>query len=151
MNLALRRAARGGMAMLVAALALTSAACSSPPSQAPGRASKDQVTLARRYQLIPLMVRCFVSKHLLTAKDLENDSATPPVPASAWLRDGRVIRNTAFGNWYADKGSAVTVHGKTIDQWVNDAAYDPATWPASICGPRPTVTPTAPTYPTPPF
>jgi hypothetical protein len=125
---------------------LASASCSGSP--APKRSQYDVVS-ARRHQLIPLIVQCFIDRHLLTARDLQDPQVSPPDPSSAWLRNGRIIRNTAFANWYADKGSGIAVKGTLVDDWVTDAAYDPAYWPASICGPRPHVTPTAPAYPPP--
>jgi hypothetical protein len=135
--------------MMAAALAgvLTSAACSGP---APVKQTKYQVTSARRDQAMPLIVQCFADKGLLTSTDLTDSQASPAIPPSAWLNDGRVTRNTAFSNWYADKGAGLTVQGKTVDTWVNDVAYDPASWPSSACGPRPESISATPAYPLPP-
>lgn len=146
-RMTMRRAARAFALTAAAAGVLVSAACSGSPPPPP---SKDQIITARRLQLMPLIVQCFAGQHLLTPGDLLDSQASPAILSSAWLRDGHVTRNTAFSNWYADKGAAITVRGTTIDTWVNDAAYDPATWPAGLCGPRPASVSATPTYQPPP-
>jgi hypothetical protein len=138
-----RRAARGGIAAALAGLLLAIAACSSSPKPS---SSSYQVYSSRRQHLIPLVVQCFISKGLLTGSRLDDPDLVPADRSSSWVHDGHLTRNVKFNDWYAAKGAGLTVRGKAVDTWMNDAAYNPAYWPAAICGPRPaSVTPT-PTY-----
>jgi hypothetical protein len=124
----------------VAVFAVAMVACSSSPKSSP---SSYQVFSSRRQHLIPLIVQCFITKGLLTGSQLDDPGLVPANRSSSWLHDGHLTRNVKFNDWYAAKGAGLTVHGKTVDTWVNDAAYNPAYWPAAICGPRPaSVTPT---------
>lgn len=130
------------MAVLGVAVACGVAACGGSATKP--KPTQYQVVSSRRNQLIPLVAQCFIDRHLLAAADL-SVNVSPPDPVSRWLRGGRVVRNTGFDTWYRVKGAGLVVDGKTIDDWVQDAAYDPADWPG-MCGPRPHVTPAAPAY-----
>jgi hypothetical protein len=133
----------------VTAAALACAACgssaspsagggsSSPPaspSSGPSSASA-QLTVQ---QAAPLIVQCFAAKHLIPASALAaGKSSHPRSDSSTWLRHGKVEDNLRFGDWYSTTGSAVTVRGKTIGDWVTAVAASAAAWPTATCGSMP--------------
>lgn len=133
-------------AAATAALACTLFGVSSCSSSPKPQKSQYQVVSARRQLVIPLIVQCFVGRHLLTRTELQDTKAVPPASSSQWIHSGHVTRNAAFAEWYRDVGAGASVRGKEVDDWVTDVAYDPATWPSSICGSRPAVISSKPAY-----
>jgi hypothetical protein len=141
-----RRRVRAAAMTALAGTLLAVSSCSSSPKPPQ---SQSQVVSARHQQVLSLIVQCFVDQHVLTSAQLQDSQAVPPASSSQWIRGGHLTRNTAFAEWYRDVGAAVNVHGKAVDNWVTDVAYDPATWPSSICGSRPAEISAQPVYPVP--
>jgi len=127
---------RAGLAISAVALGvLACASCSSSPSPGAGSAPPARLTSQRA---APLLVQCFVDKHLISASDLAvGKTSLPPSDSTTWLRNGKVIGNLRFGGWYSIEGSAIMVDGKTIGDWVTALTASSKAWPTKVCGPLP--------------
>jgi hypothetical protein len=111
---------------------------SSPPASPSSGSSSATATQLSVQQAAPLIVQCFVDKHLIPASKLAaGKTSHPRSDSSAWLHHGKVDGNLQFGDWYSATGSAVTVKGKTIGAWVTAVAASGQAWPTATCGPMP--------------
>jgi hypothetical protein len=117
-----------------AALAvLACASCSGSSASSPPRPRH-----LTSQQAAPMLVQCFVGKHLISASELAvGATSLPRSDSSAWLHDGKVSGNLRFGDWYSIAGSAITVDGKTIGDWVTAVTANRKAWPADVCGALP--------------
>jgi len=114
---------------------LACAACSSSHSSGGGDAKPARLTSQRA---APLLVQCFVNKHLISASELAvGKTSLPPSDSSTWIRNGKVIGNLRFGGWYSIEGSAIMVDGKSIGDWVTALTASSKAWPTKVCGPLP--------------
>ena len=134
----LTRSRPGWAAVALAAAAtgmLACAACSSSSTTASSPPPSHRLTVQ---QAAPLLVQCFADKHLIPPSGLAADTtAHPRSDSSTWLHNGKVTGNLRFGDWYSDAGSAITVDGKAIGDWVTAVAASSKAWPTGICGPLP--------------
>jgi hypothetical protein len=125
------------LAPMLAAMVAAAAGCSSSSSSPNPSASYSQSYTAqqqRQQQLEPLLVGCFASHGLIPAKDLQNQS---------WYQNGHVTVNNEFTLWWHNfEGLPVKLNGtyQHLDDVVRSAAN--GNWPASICGPEPSASPT---------
>jgi len=127
-----RRAKAG--AMIVGLAALVAAGCSAAPSH-PDPAHTLPAHLSGQ-QVAPALVQCLINHHLVPASALAADQdAKPPGDSSTWLRDGKVVANLRFGDWFSDAGGNVVVRGQQIAAWTIAIEMNPRKWPASLCGP----------------
>jgi hypothetical protein len=120
---------RAGVAMVAAALAMLAyVACS-------GSSSPPRPRHLTSQQAAAMLVQCFVGKHLISASELAaGTTSLPRSDSSTWLHRGKVTGNLRFGDWYSIAGSAITVDGKTIGDWVTAVTANLKAWPAGTCG-----------------
>jgi hypothetical protein len=125
-------------ALALAAALAAAAGCSSTSSSSNPSPSYSQSYVSlqqRQQQLEPLIVGCFASHGLIPAKDVQNQS---------WYQNGHVTVNNDFTIWWRNfEGLPVKLNGtyQHLDAVVRSAAN--GNWPASICGPEPSPSPTS--------
>jgi hypothetical protein len=120
---------RAGVALVAAALAMLAYVAFS------GSSSPPRPRHLTSQQAAAMLVQCFVGKHLIPASELAaGTTSLPRSDSSTWLHDGKVSGNLRFGDWYSIAGSAITVGGKTIGDWVTAVTASRKAWPADICG-----------------
>jgi hypothetical protein len=129
-----------------AASLLVTAGCSSSGGAGPkpgGTDSFSSVT-ARQNKLDPLFVQCLAQHNIpIWDKSDGNMAVASQGTKDGWYKDGRVISNGAFSQWFGQNEgtyphtSAFKPY-KTIADWTTDAATN-GTWPTKVCGPLPNV------------
>jgi hypothetical protein len=134
----LSRSQPGRTVVVLAAALLGVLACAACSGSSPAASSLPKPRHLTPEQAAPLLVQCFADKHLITASELATGKdSLPPSDSSTWMHDGKVTGNLRFGDWYSIAGSAITVDGKMIVDWVSAVAANSKAWPKGVCGPLP--------------
>ena len=128
----------GNKTMLAAAMAATALVCTAC-SGASSDASKPSpsVTHLTADQVLQPLMQCFIDHHLIPESVLEaGKDGNPPSDVSTWTKDGTVVTNLRFGDWFSEN-SAVVVEGKSIYDWMTAIEASRGNWPESTCGSMP--------------
>jgi hypothetical protein len=119
--------------LLSASLLLPAAACSSSPPPRPRPAN----TFLQEAQYGIAIAQCAINHGLIPARYLESGNG-----ASRWLHDGHVMPNAYFGDWWNENMAVITVAGKTLEEWRDDA-FRQQRLPVPVCGTTAVPTPPA--------
>lgn len=116
-----RRALGRALVTATASVLLAAAACSSGPSPAP--------TPAHTPFLYGLAVtQCAIDHALIPAGYLHTGHGE-----SYWLRNGRIVPNAYFGDWWNEEKARITIAGQTLEDWELGAEQQ-GRLPAQLCG-----------------
>jgi hypothetical protein len=130
---------RAALTAVMTAAAITCAACSGSPAPRPSPSpSRAGLTFDQETKVTPALVACFIAHDLIPAAALHpSASAHPGTDESLWLKNGKVVQNAHFGDWFADVGGGIVVKGRSLGDWTLALEANRKNWPASTCLPMP--------------